>query len=129
VKRYKPFFKEKRMVEYKAWYNPSSNYFRQFSSNGIHNEIAEQELMMDEITAIRKGYFRIFVGKEINVDSYSVPTNREFKALQDIIEKNSYKKFNATRWSIVNQKGLVYFPNQSFLFADSIKDGRVLKFK
>jgi hypothetical protein len=129
VKRYVPFFKEKRMPEYKAWYNPSSNYFRQFSSNGIHNEIAEQELMMDEITAIKKGYYRVFVGHEINIDSYDIPTDREFKALQDVIERHSYKKFNATRWSIANQKGLVFFPNQSFLFADSIKDGRELKFK
>ena len=129
LKRYKPFFKEKRLPEYKAWYNPSSNYFRQFSTNGLHSEIAEQDLRMNEADAIKDGYFRIFVGHEININSQHLPSDREFKALQDLIERNSYKKFNATRWSVVTKKGLIYFPKQSFLFADSIRDGEVKIFK
>src|SRR5208337_649600 len=101
MKRYKPLLlKERRLPEWKGWYHPSSNYFRQFSTNGLHQEVSEQDLHMDENQAISHGYYRIFVGHECDIDSYKLPTEREFKAVQAIIEENSVKKFEGTRWNI-----------------------------
>jgi len=125
MKRYKPLLlQERRLISYKAWYNPSSNYFRQFSTNGLHQEIAQQDLHLDEAQAIEKGYYRIFCGHELDVDSYKLPNEREFKSLQNIIEQNSYKKFEGTRWNVATVKGFIFFPKLSFLFANSIKDGK-----
>lgn len=128
MKRYNSFFKEKRMSEYKAWYSPESDYFRQFSTNGLHSDISQSELGMDEIEAVRSGYYRIFVGHELDIDSWIIPTDREFNAVKNIIEENSYKKFDGTRWSLYNQRGFYFFPKQSFLFANSINDGILKRF-
>lgn len=122
-KPYKSIFSERKMQAYKAWYNPSTDYFRQFSTNGIHNEIAENELYMSEKEALKKGYYRIFVGHEVDIDSDKMPTDREFMATRYAIEKNSYKNFKGTIWQIMHPDKDYYFPAQSFLFADSIKDG------
>ena len=128
MKRYKSLKKQyllldRHMLEFKAWYNPSSNWFRQFSTNGTHLEIAEDELKMNEAEALRRGYYRIYLRKDLNIDSYKVPTDREFKAIQDIIEKNSYKKFKGTRWQVINPNHYYYFPYQSFLYAESLAEG------
>lgn len=126
IKKYKPLTKieERRLPQYKAWYNPESNYFRQFSTNGLHQEISQEDLKLNEAEAIQKGYYRIFVGHECDIDSYKIPTEREFKAVQAIIEENSIKKFEGTRWNIETVKGFIFFPKLSFLFADSIKEGK-----
>jgi len=124
MKRYKYILLEQRKLEWKGWYNPSSNYFRQFNTNGLHSEIAEQDLHMNEAQAIQHGYYRIFCGHELDVDSYTLPDAREFKSLQYVIEQNSYKKFEGTRWNVATVKGFWFFPKLSFLFADSIKDGK-----
>jgi len=111
------------MSEYKAWYNPDSDLFNQFSTNGLHSDIAQEKLHQgDEIEAIKHGYYRIFVGHEVNIDSWDVPSDREFNAVKNTIEDNSYKKFNGTRWSTFTKGGYFYFPKQAFLFADSIKN-------
>ncbi len=123
IKRYKPIFTEKRMQIYKAWCNPSSDYFLQFSINNIHDEMARKELHKeDEVDALKHGYYRIFCGHELDIDSYNLPTDREFHAVKNAIDENTYKKFDGTRWSIINKQGFYYFPKQSFLFADSFKD-------
>ena len=127
MKRYIPLF-EKRLKEYKAWYNPQSDFLHQFSSNGLHSEQAEEQLGLDEIGALKAGYYRIFVGHEVNIDSWKEPTEREFMATKYMIEENSFKKFQATRWDVYSQKGFIFFPNQSFLFADSLDDGMHKKF-
>lgn len=129
MKRYKPLLIEKRIQSYKAWYHPSSNYFRQFSTNGLHQEIAEEDLHMNEAEAIKKGYYRIFCGHELDVDSYKIPTEREFKSLQYVIEENSYKRFEGTRWNIETVKGFWFFPKLSFLFADKFSDAIHKTFK
>ena len=115
------------MRSYKAWYNPSTDYFRQFNTNTLHGEIAYQELRMDETEAIQKGYYRIYCGHELNIDSWDIPDDREFNSIKYTIEANSYKKFKGTRWSIYTKPGYIFFPNQSFLFADSIKDAEYKK--
>lgn len=121
MKRYKPLF-ERRMHSFKAWFSPITNYFKQFSTNGLHTEIAEQELHMNEIEAIKHGYARIFVGNEIDIDTWTAPSDREFNAIKYIIQDNSYKKFEGTRWSIYTKRGFWFFPKQSFFFADSFND-------
>ena len=130
MKRYKRFFKERRIASYKAWYNPSSNKLIQFNTNMIHSEIAEEQLMMNEVEAVKSGYYRIFVGHEVNIDSYTTPTEREFQATKYMIEENSYKKFSGTRWSIYNKngRGFWFFPKLSFIFSDSLDDGILKKF-
>jgi hypothetical protein len=128
MKKYKSLFKERRIREYKAWANPDNNYFFQFSLNRIHSEIAEEELFMSEEEAINLGYARIYVGNEVNIDTAKTPTPREFNTIKYMIEENSYKKFSATRWKPYDQKGMFFFPNQSFLFADEIEDGELKVF-
>ena len=120
---------ERRLKEYKAWFNPDSSYFRQFSTNGIHSEIAEQDLRMTEEQALQKGYYRIFVGHEVNIDSWEHPNQRQFKTVQYLIEENSYKKFDMTRWDIFTERGLWVFPKLSFLFAEKLEDGKLKIFK
>ena len=125
MKRYIPLFpiKEKRLAAFKAWYNPNSNYFNQFSTNGLHSEVAEQELRMSEDEAIRKGYYRIYMDISFNVNSYTKPDDREFSALQYLIKKHGYaNKIIASYWD-TEKDGVYMFPKQSFLYADSIEDG------
>ncbi len=115
---------ERRAKEWKGWYNPDSEYFRQFSTNDIHDMIAREELYMNEIDAIKNGYYRLYITKnEVNVDSWDMPSNREFNSVKYAIDKNSYKKFDGTRWNTFTKSGYYWFPHQSFLFADSIDDG------
>jgi len=85
---------------------------------------------MDEIDSVKSGYFRIFVGHEVAIDFYKVPTERQFQATKYMIEENSFKKFEGTRWTIYNKnyKGFWFFPKLSFLFADSLNDGVLKKF-
>lgn len=111
------------MHSYKAWYNPSTDYFIQFNTNMLHTEIAEQELhMRNEIEAMKHGYWRIFCDHELDIDTWDIPTDREFAAVQNMIERNSYKKFENTRWSIYSKPGFYFFPKLSFFFADSFQD-------
>jgi len=119
--RYTPLA-ERRMKSYKAWYNPDTHYFRQFDTNMLHGEIAYQEFRMNEAEAIENGYYRIYVDFEVNIDSQDIPDEREFNAVKYMIEANSYKKFKNTRWNVASKPGYFWFPHQSFLFADSIKD-------
>jgi len=130
MKRYKPVFNtlvERRLSSWKAWYNPESNKLIQFNPNMIHSEIAEEELYMEETDAIKSGYYRIFVGHEVAIDSWKEPTQREFKAVQYMIEENSYKKFTDVGWQIYNRNQFWKFPKLSFLFADNLKDGVLTK--
>ena len=126
MKRYKPLLlklEERRLPEYKAWFAPSSNKFIQFSTNGLHSEKAEENFGCNEADAIKKGYYRLYITTtEINIDSYTIPTEREFQAVKYIIEENSFKKISATRWNVATQKGFYYFPKLSFFFSDNIKD-------
>ena len=127
MKKYKPLLlklDERRMPEYKAWLNPSSGKFIQFSTNGLHQEVSQENFGLDESQAIKRGYYRIFCGHELDIDSYSIPTEREFQTVKYTIDENSIKKFNGTRWNIVTQRGFIYFPKLSFLFANSITDGK-----
>lgn len=83
----------------------------------------------DEIEAMKVGYYRIFCGHELDIDSYKEPDEREFKAVQYAIEQNSYKKFDSTRWSVYTEKGFWFFPKLSFLFAESLLDGKLKTFR
>ncbi len=121
---------ERRMSEYKAWYSPKTDTLYQFNTNLLHSEIAEEKLGLEnEIEAMKAGYYRIFCGHELDVDSYKRPDEREFKAVQYAIEQNSYKKFDSTRWSVYTEKGFWFFPKLSFLFADKIEDGKLKTFR
>lgn len=124
MKRYKPLLTERRMLSYKAWFSPESNKFIQFSTNGLHSEIAEEHFKMNEAEAIEDGYYRIYVGHECDIDSYKIPTEREFQAVKYIIEENSFKKFEGTRWNVATVKGFWFFPKLSFLFANKFTDGK-----
>lgn len=116
------------MLEWKSWYNPDSGYFFQFSTNDLHSEKSLENLYMDEEEALKKGYYRIYVTKyEINIESYDIPNDREFNSTKFEIEKKVYKKFNGTRWQVLIKPGYFFFPNQSFLFADSIKSAEYRK--
>ncbi len=110
------------MKSYKAWFSPDTDYFRQFDTNMLHGEIAYQELRMNEADAIEHGYYRIYVDHEVNIDSFTIPDEREFNAVKYMIEANSYKKFSGTRWNVATKPGYYWFKNQSFLYADSFKE-------
>jgi len=125
LKRYKPLF-EKRIREYKAWYNPNTDKFIQFHPNLIHDEIAEENFRMDNEEALKHGYYRIWIGKQFgietcNIESQKIPTDREFIATRYVIDENSYKKFNHTHWEVVSPRKSFVFPENSFFFRDSIK--------
>jgi len=126
MKRAKSIFdklNERRMPVYKAWYNPSTDNFIQFNTNRIHDEVAQEEFYASEQMALKRGYIRLYVGSEIDIESKYIPTDREFAALQYQIEKNSFKKFNSVIWD-TDKGGVFIFPKQSFLFADSIQDAK-----
>jgi hypothetical protein len=125
MKQYKPLFDERRMYDYKAYYNPSSDYWYQFSINGIHNEIAQQELHLQNANeAIKKGYAQIYLyNNELNIRTFNRPDNREFLSTKDMLEKNSYfAKVKKTNWEVIKDFGYYVFNN--FFFTDTIEDGK-----
>jgi hypothetical protein len=107
------------MSEYKAWYNPSSDKFFQFSTNSLHGDLAEKYFKMDEVEAIRKGYIRISVLKGLNIESWEEPDDRTFLAVQDRLNSNTSKGQPQTYWEILETGKYKIFPKDSFFYAPS----------
>ncbi len=129
MRKYNSLLKEKRKREYKAWINPHAGTIYQFSTNGIHSEEAEKKWGMNEEEALKSGLYRVFSGHEVDIDSWELPTEREFMTTRYLIEENSYKKFDSTRWDCYTTKGLWFFKKLSFLFANKIEDGELKTFR
>jgi len=128
IEKYISLF-EKRMQQFKAWYNPESDYWYQFSTNLIHNEVAKDVLKMDAITAKKNGYIEVYVVKDLNIRSEKIPTDREFNALKYKIENHSYPfKIENCFWHINGKDKTYHFPKQSFFLVDSIKSGKKTNF-
>lgn len=117
-------YKERRLSDFKAWYNPDSNFFIQFNHNLIHDDFAkEKRLGYSTDDALRKGYIRISLYNNVlSIEISKMPNDREFLSLQNIIKDNSY--WNKIKKTIIDIHGhkTYKFEGISFLIADNFKD-------
>lgn len=132
-KRYNSLFEATKWDTYKAWMNPSNDYFCRWKTNNSNNESSDHEdkakelFNLDISRAFDKGYFRISVNDHgLNIQSKNEPTEKEFKCLQKCLSKyTNLAKIKFTIFEIkdVIGKGNYYtFPKQSFFIADSFED-------
>jgi len=125
MKRYNKLYELKKL-DYKAWYFEPTDQFRQFSTNLLHVDIAEEEFGWDEETALKNGAVRVtaFLG-ELGIESWKVPNDRLFRKVRDILEQNTLvPKITNTIWELGSSYTYYQFINARFFYsAKSIKDG------
>lgn len=126
MERYRTL-KEKRLNTFKAWYNPSSDWFYQFSDIELHNEISREQLHMTSEETLRKGYIRVYAyNKTLNIESKNTPRDIEFNSVKFKLEQNTFPAhIKFVTWD--TGKKVYFFKRQSFFHAESIQDGSNLK--
>lgn len=121
LRRYKRLF-EITKNNYKAFYNPNTDYWFTFNTNLVHSEICKRELKMSSLEAEQAGYYEIYVYEtSISIRSFSVPNERQFMATRYKLEENS-RNINQVNWDTKTKS--FSFPGKSFFTAEKIAAGR-----
>ncbi len=123
MKRYIPL-QEIRRDSFKAWYHPQTNWYYQFSEYGLHSEVSEEVMDMDEYEAFKNGYIRVYAYERgLNIETINPPNIKAFKSLQKVLNNKTFPaNVKYTSWD--TEKGRYSFKNQAFFHAKSIKDAK-----